>query len=433
LTTPDPKSNERDHLFPEFLPGGRTVVFTILPTGPIESAQIAALDVQSGARRILVNGGANPRYARSGHLVYAVAETLRAVAFDLERLEVTSDPFPVVDRVVTKGSGAADFAIASDGTLVYVTGSSQGSLERKLVWVDRKGAAQELSVPPRAYVYPMISPDGTQVALDIRDQDMDIWTWNFARQTLTRLTSDPAPDRSPIWSPDGRRVFFGSDRNGASNVFSQAADGTGAAERVVESSTPLFPESFSRDGTQLVLREEDTKTGVDIQLLTLQANRRVEGLLESPFSDQNPDLSPDGRWMAYESNESGQMEIYVRPFPDVNAGRWQVSTGGGTRPAWSRDGRELFYLTGPPGNALKRMMRVPVRPGATFEMGNPQLLFEGPYYTGFVGRTYDVSPDGQRFLMIKDAAATAQAGSPPPQIIVTLNWFDELKRRVPVD
>jgi eukaryotic-like serine/threonine-protein kinase len=428
LTTPDAQKGELEHFWPEVLPGGKAVLFTILSKADAtQHAQIALLDLQTGEQRVLVPGGSYPRYMPTGHIVYGVEGTLRAVAFDLGRLEVRSDPVPVLQRVVTKSSGAASFSVAQDGSLVYLARELQGGVERTLVWVDRKGREELLKAPPRAYTLPRISPDGTKVALGVRDQENDIWVWDLARATLTRLTFDRGVDTVPVWTPDGRRIAFSSTRGDAtgseSNLYWQPADGTGAVERLRESAEPQWPLSFSRDGTRLLFGENGSTTGFDIGILPLEGERHATPLVQTTAQEDSAEVSPDGRWVAYQSNESGRNEIYVRPFPEVSGGRWQVSTGGGIQPLWGRDGRELFYLAGP-----GRLMATPIQPGAgaTFAAGNPRVVFDGQY----VSEGYDVSPNGQRFLMIKDVRRTAE-GPPPSQLFVVQNWLEELKRLVP--
>ena len=329
-------------------------------------------------------------------------------------------------------------SISSDGTLVYVPGGVQPAA-RTLVWVDRQGHEEPLKAPQRAYVYPRLSPDGTRVALDVRDQDEDIWIWDLARETLTRFTFEPGEDQSPVWTPDGRRLLFNSTRAGpADNLFWQASDGTGAVERLTESPNKHYAYSVSPDGTRLVFSEETAPTWPDaLMVLTLDERwrglrstgsgrsgrgsasplRQAEGvvkpsnhdirlLVQTRFNELNGVISPDGQWLAYQSNETGQFETYVRPFPDANSGRWQISTSGGTRPLWARSGKELFYL-GPSG----AVMSVGVEGGSTFRAGSPTPLFEGPYFMNAQqkGRTYDVSPDGQRFLMIKVGGASERS------------------------
>jgi serine/threonine-protein kinase len=439
LTKPDGAHDEVDHLFPFTLPGGRAVLFTITTAGSGDSAQVAVLDLKTGQRKTLVRGGSDAVYldpsatstgsrqagsGQAGYLVYASAGTLRAVRFDPARLEVLSDPVPVLEQVTTLGTGAADFRVSQNGTLVYVPGTSNGGITRSLVWVNRQGREEPINAPPRGYTAARLSPDGTRVALEIRDQENDIWIWDLGRQTLTRLTFDPRVDSYPLWTPDGKRIVFGSDRAGASSVYWQAADGTGTVERLITSPSGVLPTSIAPDAKSLVVQEANPKTSTDVMLLALEGTRRIEPLVQTTFSELGGQISPDGHWLAYYSNESGRPEVYVRPFPKVEGGRWQISTGGGSRPAWSAAGRELFFLQG------LAMMAVAVQTAPTFSAGNPSKLFDGQWFLPGLARPYDVSRDGQRFLMIKDATNGGPSGA-SPTITVVLNWFEELKARVP--
>jgi serine/threonine-protein kinase len=422
LTKPDPEKGEVDHLFPEFLPGGRAVLFTITNNESIENSQIAVLDLETRNYRVLIHGGSHARYSASGHIVYGVAGTLRAVAFDLDSLEARGTPVPVLEGTSTKSTGAASFSLSRDGTLVYLAGQASTG-QRTIVWVDRQGREEAIKAPPRAYAYLRLSPDGTRIALDIRDQENDIWIWDLARETLARLTFDPGLNRGPVWTPDGKRVAFSAQREGSENIYWQAADGSGAPEPLTQMpNTPIFPHAFSPDGTLLLFTEIPTPR--NISLVKLDGDRKPQPLLQSSFSESSPEISPDGRWLAYDSNESGRVEVYVRPFPDVNAGRWQISTGGGASPLWNPNGRELFYY-----GQVGTVMAVRVEPSTSFQAGAPQLVLQGPYVAPIGASHYSVSRDGRRFLMIKDAAT--QGNVPPPQINVVLNWSEELKRRVP--
>jgi eukaryotic-like serine/threonine-protein kinase len=424
---------------PRMLPGGEWVLFTLLRPGAAiswDGAQIVIQSLATGERIVLIEGGRDANYLPTGHLVYAREATLLAVPFDLGARRVTGGPVPLVENVGNTGGSAGQFSVAArNGSLVYVAAGSISLLSapRTLVWVDRKGQETPLAVPPRGYIYPRVSPDGTRVALDVRDGVPDIWIWDIGRETLTRLTFDPRADRSPAWSPDGRRVAFSSQRDASpGNLFWQAADGTGDADRLAEGERDMFPTSFSPDASQILINvATGGATGGqgendDIATVSLKAKGRAMPLLATMFGERNGEVSPDGRWLAYESDESGREEIYVRPFPDVQSGRWQVSTGGGTRPLWARNGRELFYLVG-----QGRVMSVPIQRGESFSAGNPQVVFEGPYLAPNSGRTYDVSPTGERFLMLKEAGSAAKTSGSPPSIIVVQGWFEELKRRVP--
>ncbi len=415
---------------PQMLPGGEAVLYTL--TGGQrnwDAAQIIVEQVATGERTVVIEAGSDGRYLPTGHLVYATGGTLLAVPFDVDRLEVTGGPVPVVDGVSRSlVTGAANADIARTGALVYLPGDATGEV-RTLVWVDRNGAEETLDTPPRTYTYPRLSPDGTRVALHTLDDEGDIWVWDLRRGALTRLTVGGSPDSPPVWTPDSQRVVFNSVRNGNGNLYWRAADGTGTVERLTDSPNQHYPTSISPGGDRLVFTQVVPGGDADLYVLTLDEARRTETLLATEFEEDNGEISPDGHWLAYESDASGRFEIYVRPFPDVDAGRWPISTTGGTRPLWGRDGRELFYLT------EARVMGVTVETAAGFAAGTPALVVEEPYYgPQFAGRTYDVSPDGQRFLMLKEGALADTddpfAGLVP--IHVVLNWHQELLERVPV-
>ena len=349
--------------------------------------------------------------------------------FDIDRLAIAGDAVAVVEDLAVSASSSADFGVSDDGTLIYVAGDADGG-SRTLVWIDREGREVPLSAPPRGYAYPRISPDGTRVAIDTRDRGNDIWVWDMSRETLTPLTFTEGSAVYPTWTADGQRVVFGSDNfdSGRFRLFWKAADGTGDAELLADGET-ITPLSSSPDGEHLVFREGAWDVGV----LSLQGPGEPAStpLLTGPFNERNAEVSPQGRWLAYESDESGQYEIYVRPFPNVEGGRWQISVNGGTRPLWSRDGRELFFVT-----LDGRLMSVPVQTDSGFTPGNPSLLLAdthlGPSVGGSPGRNYDVSPDGQRFLMIKEGEGSEDA-SAAPRIIVVENWHEELRQLVPTE
>jgi serine/threonine-protein kinase len=427
LTTPNRERGELDHQWPVFLPDGRGVLFTIVSTTGVDNSQVAVLDMRTGAQKVLVRGGAEARYLPSGHLLYSAAGTLRAVAFDLERLEVRGTPVPVVPRVGATDAGGANFDVARNGTLVYVAGDERLDA-RTLVWVDRSGREELLGAPVRAYIYPQFSPDRTRLALAILDQGRDIWTWDLGQRNLTRLTTDPGEDRYPVWTPDGKRLVWDSTRSGVYNLYWQAADGTGVVERLTDSPNTQASHGFTPDGKRLVLREDSAVTGQDLAVLDLEGERRVTTLLGTPFNERNGELSPDGRWLAYESDETGRFEVYIRRFPDVEALKRQVSRDGGRQPLWSPTGRELFYRD--PRGAVVGVTTSMGADAAAF--GPPAILVPAGYFDGtggVLGRTYDVSADGRRFLMIKPVKGDEEV--PAPAIIVVQHWLDELKRLVP--
>ncbi len=431
LTRPDQQRGEGDHLWPQFLPGGQSVLFTIRPlTGGVDESKIALLDLKNpqSAPRVLVSGGSQAQYVASGHLVYAAAGSLRAVAFDISRGEITGTPVPVVPSILTLPNGTAEYDVARNGTLAYVTGGNVRP-QRTLVWVDRQGVEEPVKgIPVRGYAFPRVSPDGTRLALDIRDQENDIWVWDLARETLTRVSTDPDLDQTPEWMPDGRSLVFTSSSEGRGRLLRQAVEGTSPPELLLDSPNGLRVSAVAADGTQILFSEANTASGLDVHVLTLEKDRRPTPLLKTRFVERNAEVSPNGRWVAYESNDSARLEISVRPFPDVTGGRSQVSTGGGAQAHWSRNGDELFFVA--PDGAL---MGVRVGGGTTWTASAPAKLIEGrSYYRGDgtnTSRTYDVSPDGKRFLMVKDA--TDQAPATPLSVVVVQNWSEELKRLVP--
>ena len=330
LTTPDPEQGAVDHLWPEILPGGEAVLFTIR-ADPIEDSQIAVLSLETGEVKV-IGPGSYPRYVPTGHVVYGVQGNLWAVAFDLNRLETVGDPVPVQEGVLTKASGTANFSVSENGSLIYVPGVAVAGDARTLVWVDREGREEALMAPPAPYESPRVSPDGRYVAVEVRDPDnSDVMVYDLQRDTPTRLTFDPGQDRHPLWSPDGQRVVFGSARAGTMNIYSRAADGTGPAERLTTSDSIQLPQSWSADGQSLVIM--DISGGqTDLNVISLGAESRTEELTQTEFNEVYAEVSPDGRWIAYMSDESGQFEVYVRPFPNVDDGRWQISRDYGLSP-----------------------------------------------------------------------------------------------------
>jgi serine/threonine protein kinase len=410
---------------PEPLPGGRAVLFTVIPTRTILAGvsgtpgeRIDVLNLDTGTHKTIVRGGSRGRYLSTGHLVYAAQGGLYAVPFDIQSLEMRGVPVEVVSDVAY-----FEFAVADDGTLTYATGG--GPSLSTLVWVDRQGRETALEAPPRRYNYPRLSPDGTRVLLDVAGPpNRDIWIWDLRRRALDRFTVDPASNPIAVWSPDGRLIAFGSDRFGPTSLFLQPADRSVEPQRLLEADRVQMPITFTPDG-RLLFSEEVPKRGRDIQALSLDGSHRVESIVHSSGLDGTAEVSPDGRWLSYDSNESGQFEVYVRPYPDADRARWQVSVDGGRQPLWSRDGRELFYR-----DFSGAVMAVPVVITPNFSSGQPVKTLDGSGYRGggpwLSGRTYDLSLDGRRFLMVKPVASEA-AGS----LVVVLNWFEELKRLVP--
>ena len=411
------------HLWPEFLPGGQAVLFVNYGN---HGAQIAVQRVGGGEPKTLAQDGTQPRYAATGYLLYVHVQfvqqsgTLMAAPFDARRLALTGASVPVFEGVMmSAASAAAQYSVSSTGTLAYVAAGPPS--QSRMVWVSRHGEEQFLPALPHSYeCSPRLSPDGRQVAVAIREQGWQIWVYDTSRNSLMRLTFEGI-NNCPAWSPDGRRIAFYSNR-GPATTFWQAADGSGGAEQLTTSDYVNSPSSFSPDGRALAFTELNPTTGEDIWVLWL-SDRKAQPFLRTPYAEGSPKFSPDGKWLAYSSDESGRREIYVQPYPGPG-GKWQISTDGGQEPVWNPKGGELFYRSG------NKMMAVEVGTKSGFSAGKPRMLFEGPYLpTTDSAPYYDVSPDGQRFLMLKPVESQTSA---PTQINVVLNWFEELKRKVPV-
>jgi len=410
---------------PQLLPDGDSVLFTVTTASGAtrwDEAQIVVQSLSTGARTMVVRGGSDGRYLPTGHLVYALEDRLLAVAFDAESHTVSGGAVPLVQGVARAPDPAvttatAHYGVSNDGALVYV--AAGGLEEFRLVWVDRQGRETPLRAPGRPYGQPRVSPDGSRVAVVIEG---DIWVWDDERGTLTRLTSDASDEVSPLWTADGARIAFASRDKG---IFWKASNGTDEAQRLLDSREQALPFAWALDGSLLY------HDRADILRLSMAGAPKAEILLGTNFLEERPALSPDGRWLAYESNESGQQEIYVRPFPDISRGRWIVSTSGGVEPRWAPDGHALFYRAGFP----MRLMSVTVESkDAALVARAPESLFSliGIRVAGGVP-SYDVAPRGERFLFTKSFGPTNQSGPTLSRIIVVQNWFEELKRLVPTN
>src|SRR5665213_2736905 len=413
------EAGELGNSFPEFFPDGKNVLFDIEAganiTGSVtvQGDRIAVQSLKTGERRDLIPSGFLPRYAHSGHIVYLQGANLMAAPFNLRSLALTGSAVPVIE-----GVQPLQYSFSSDGSLVYAPGGAQAP-QLKLVWVDRKGMEQLLPAPAHNYVFPRISPDGRRIAADIEEAESQIWVYEIGRDTLSRLTFEKSNNFDPVWSPDGKQIVF----KGAGNrLYWMPSDGSGTAEALTTSALSLndVPIAWSPDGQLLAFTEDSANRNRSIWTLSIK-DRKAQPFGQSLRRDSAPQFSPDGHWIAYDSNESGRDEIYVRPFPGPG-GKYQISAGGGTEPVWNPKGHELFF------RSRNKMMMVQVTTQPTFSAGEPKMLFEGPYVISpRSAADYDVSPDGSRFLMLKSADAAPR----PEQINVVLNWFEELKQRVP--
>ena len=423
---------------PQILPGGAWVVFTVTTAtgrGRWDEGHIVAASLESGERKVLWDGGSDARYVPTGHLVYALADDLFAVPFDVDRLEVTGGAVSTVEGVQrsrTGSTGTAQYAVSDDGSLVYVFRGVVGPAPNTLALVDRNGVVDRLNVPPNFYTHPRLSPDGNRLAVEARsDEGSDIWVYDLSGDTAIRRLTQEGNDTSPIWTPDGERVTFASNRDGTQSIYWQAADGRGVAERLTEAERPQSPESWSPDGRTLSIRGGQSP---DMSLWTwsLDGGTEPELFVDIPGVNQSDSVfSPNGQWLGYASGGQGESHIYVQPFPATGEVHQVTLQEGVAWPLWSADGRELFYgrvgLGTPPS-----LVEVDVRTEGAFTFGTERTLPIGEGSTTFGARNFDITPDGERFLMVLPAGETDSGERARPHINIVQNWFEELKQRVPV-
>ncbi|MEE8350379.1 MAG: protein kinase, partial [Acidobacteriota bacterium] len=411
LTSPDASQGEIGHWWPQILPNGEDVLFTVDTGQTGEEARIAILSLATGKWRTLISGSVRAQYAASGHLVYTQSGSLLAVPFDAAEQELTGSPVPILEGLYSSWTAAGGhFALSNKGSLIYAIGPSA---QKRLVWVDRKGQVTRFTEHHANYYYPRFSPDGKFVAVNEEDQ---IWIYNVESGRRLRLTLE-ARNYVPAWTPDGEAVTFGSYRLGSVNLYLKKISGNDPAELLLERPNRQYPMSWFREGGSLLFAERLSSSGGDVWVLHQEGDSDPSPVLQGPFNERRARLSPDGRWLAYVSDESGQDEVYVRPYPGPGT-KLPISAGGGEDPIWSADGRELFYLS------KNQVVAVNVATtDVSLQADKPHALFEGQFIGNFCcGASYDISPDGQQFLMIQ------QDGTGPSQINVVLNWFEELKR-----
>jgi Tol biopolymer transport system component len=389
LTTPE---RNVAHLWPEVLPDGKAVLFTVWPGGSYDQARVAILSLATGQSKTLVEQAFYGRFCAPDHLLFLRGGTLFAARFDPGSREMTGPAYPVVDDVLHDSfEGAGQFAVSRNGTMVYAAGASLSPL-RRLVWVDRGGRRTPITPSPGSYSSPRVSPDGSRIALFQGDLSLSLWVYSLGQGTMTRI-SFGSDDHDVAWSPDGQRVAFESGRDGIHQVYVRPADGSGEDRQVTSGPYDHYICDWSRDGRTLAYVEVNPETGADLWTADVSGDRPARPILVSPFWEKQATFSPDGRWVAYTSDESGRSEVYVRPFPGPGP-RVPISSGEGEEPAWSITGRELFYRSG------GRMLAVGVGETPTFTAGRPKPLFQGLYhYSKLPARTYDVAADG-RFVMV---------------------------------
>jgi eukaryotic-like serine/threonine-protein kinase len=428
---------------PQILPGGQTMLFTVANAAMVDrwnNARIVAQSLASNERKVLIEAGSDARYVPTGHLVYALGGTLRAVAFDVSRLEVIGEPVPIVEGVLrapTTASGAAHFNFSTNGALVYVPGQpGANSNESYVGLIDRKGNLKRLNLPPGRYASPRISPDGKRVALGADDgKEANIWTYELSGATSPKRLTFGGSNRFPIWTRNGERIAFQSDREGDRGIFWQRAEGAGIAERLTkaEPKNSHLPDSWSPDGQNMSFTFERENSDGDVWILSVR-DKKTGPLIQAATSFQGRSVfSPDGRWVAYQSTESGLSQIFVQPFPTTGAIYQLFKTNAvSAAPMWSPDSKNLFYVDRLPG---------PGRLNALGFTTNPSLVFGNPVPLAVAGliqlpppgnpRNYDVTPDGSQFVLIFDSTRT-ESETPVLEIRVVLNWFEDLKQRVPL-
>jgi serine/threonine-protein kinase len=415
LTTPDHAQGELGHWWPQVLPGGTHVLFTSFST-PVEKARIAVVAMRTGEVKELVPGAIFGRYLSTGHLVYVRAQTLMAVPFDLSGLEVTGTAVPVLEDVAMgPEQGSAGIAFSDNGTMAYIP-ASVWNAKSLLVSVDPSGNEELLVETPDLYESPQLSPDGRRLAFTIYRGNRDVVVRDLARGVSTQLARGDAAEFGPIWTPDGERVIYQSDQP-PYDIFWRDGDALGLEEPLLQNGYDKHAYSVSPDGKTLAYMENNSETQGDLWLLQLKGGD-PEIYRKTEFFETAPAFSPDGRWVAYSSNESGRYEVYVQSYPDPTEARQLVSTDGGGEPQWGRDGRELFYRNG------SKMMAVSFDP-ASGSPGTPTVLFEGRYLPNPNAHGYDLAGDG-RFIMVRTPDESL-----PRQVNVVLNWFEDLKEAVP--
>jgi serine/threonine-protein kinase len=434
---------------PQLLPGSKAILFT-LATGTAsdrwDKAKIVVQSLKSGDRTTLWDGGSDARYLSSGHIIFASGSTLLVFPFDLQKLARTGSPVPVVEgvqRTPVSGvtTGAAHFSVSDNGSMVYLPGATaSGDLGRSLVLVDRSGNRKKIPVPPGPYFSPRFSPNGKQLALSTDgEKESAVWVYDLSGAASMRKLTFGGLNRFPLWSRDGKFIVFCSVRDGDPALFQQRADGNGAAELLIKPEQTkkafLSPDSWSLDGKTLLFSTVSglaagTNTGI-WSVVTGERDAKAQVLIDTPRRDESADISPDGHWVAYESIESGQMEIYVQPFPPTKA-KYQLTTTGGLYPVWSHDGKQLFFVSNRGGAGHIFSIDVQAQPSLTF--GKPTSLpIDGIQSNGGPGmpRGYDISPDDKQFVVMPLSTSwDANGVVPVDQINVTLNWFEELKQRL---
>ena len=413
--TVDAEAGEISLAWPEFLPDGRRFLYLVWGQDDEKKLMLGELDSEEAIE--VGNADSRVQYVEPGYLIYVRENTLVAQPFNARSGKITGEPMPLADEVSATGTGHARFSASQDGILAY---QSEGFSARQLVWRNRSGHELGIAGNPELYGSMSLSPDNTRMVVSSYDNEgdnRDLWIHDLARGTASRFTFDPAADLNPVWSPDGTRIAFSSNRDGTFDIFVKDEAGGGEVEKLETSEYAIHPADWSRDGRFLVYSVLAGSNGWDIWALAMDPPGEPFPVVESKFNDVRPVFSPDGRWLAYESDESGRFEVYVRKFPGPS-GKWRVSTAGGSEPKWGPDGREIFYL-----DAAQNLVSVAVEAGETFRAGQPAPLFEARIFPRIQRNRYVVSADGERFLLM----TPLESQSLPP-VTVVVNWQEALRK-----
>ncbi len=403
--------DDRAHVWPSPLPGGSGIIFTVWTGQSFNDARIEGLSLSTGKRKVLIEGGTGGHYLSNGYLTFARNGTLFVVAFDPKRMEVKGTPVPVIDGVMTGASnGDADFAVSTNGTLVFEPGSIS-SFQRNLAWMDRTGKTTNITPEVRPYGSPDVSPDGKRIALTLQSSTFDVWVYDLERDALTKV-SFGGDDYSPKWSPDGKMLAYASSKSGHLQVYVKRGILQGDETVVTDGPERKILFGWTPDGREVIFGRDDKDTGADLYAAAIDGDHKLRPLVVAPFDQTEAAISPNGKWLAYVSNESGQQEVFVQAVNDPTT-RAQISSEGGQEPRWTRSSNELIFLT------KSKVMSVKFAPGPALNPGKPVLLFEDK--APWAG--YDLFPDG-RLVVAREATDKTTA----TQVNVILHWFDELKQ-----
>jgi Tol biopolymer transport system component/predicted Ser/Thr protein kinase len=426
LTTVDSVKGERTHRWPSAMPDGKHVLFTLgTLSSPdyYENATIEAVDIETGKRKVILQGASTAKYINSGHLLFSRSGVLYIAPFDPDKLELKGQPVPVVEGVYSETTtGITNYVFAENGTLAYLPGAIEGE-SRRLVKIDMKGVITVLDSTARPYVEPKLSPDNKKIAVVIREgQDYDIWVYDIARKTLSKLTFGGL-NRTPLWSPDGKTIAYSKrTKDGKPRIFTKPYDGSGDEKEIFSAEYRLYLNFWSRDGKFLMVDYMAQNAQSDLLVLPLSGDKKPWLYLDSKRDEYESSISPDGKWVSYLSDESGSYQIYVRSFPNKE-GKWQISTDVAEEPRWSPDGKMLYYRKN------SQIMAVPVSTATTFSAGVPTLLFNGfPAMNVDSGISYDITADGKYFITTQPVRGTSYKN-----IAVILHWIDEIKNLTSVE